>query len=43
MNALPFVLGAYLFAGGATLALVWHSYSAMCRAEAQADAVRREP
>lgn len=43
MNALPFVLGAYLFAGAATLALLWHSYAAMRRAEADADALRREP
>ncbi len=43
MNALPFLLGAYLFAGAATLTLLWHSYAAMRRAEADADALRREP
>jgi len=43
MNAWPFVVGAYLFAAAATLALLWHSFAAMRAAEAEADALRREP
>jgi hypothetical protein len=43
MNPWPFVLGAYLFAAAAILALLWHSYAAMRRAEAEAEALRGEP
>jgi hypothetical protein len=35
-----FILGAYGFAGIATLLLVAHSFAAMRRAEAEADALR---
>jgi hypothetical protein len=42
MNHLPFILGAYAATFLGTGALVWASFSAMRRAEAEAEAVRRE-
>ena len=42
MNPWPFVIGAYLVAVGLTTALVAWSYGAMRRAEAAADALKRQ-
>lgn len=42
MSHWPFIIGAYAFTGASTLALLLHSLFAMRRAEAAADALRRE-
>jgi hypothetical protein len=42
MSDWPFVIGAYAAAAAGTLALLWHSYAAMRRAEAEAEALRGE-
>jgi hypothetical protein len=38
----PFILGAYAFALIGTVGVTWWSWQAMRRAEADAEAVRRE-
>lgn len=40
MNHWPFILGAYGFTVLAVVALLWASFAAMRRAEAQADTLR---
>ncbi|MDB5722513.1 MAG: Heme exporter protein [Alphaproteobacteria bacterium] len=42
MNPWPFIIGAYGFGGLSTLCLLLWTYIAMRRAEAAADALRRE-
>jgi len=42
VNHWPFILGAYAFALLGTIGVTWSSWSAMRRAEAEAEAVRRE-
>jgi hypothetical protein len=42
MNLGPFVIAAYVLAVSATIALVWASYTAMRRAEAEAAALRSD-
>ena len=42
MNHWPFIVAAYALAIGGTAALTLASYAAMRRAEARADAVRRQ-
>lgn len=42
MNAWPFIIGSYLIAGVATIALTFLSWAAMRRAEAQAESIGRD-
>ena len=42
MNPWPFVVGAYAVAVGLTTALIAWSYGSMRRAEAAADALKRQ-
>jgi hypothetical protein len=42
MSAWPFVIAAYSATALGTLALLWHSYAAMRRAEAEAAALKDE-
>ena len=42
MNHWPFILASYALALGGTLTLVVHSFLAMHRAEAQADALKAD-
>jgi hypothetical protein len=42
MNPWPFVIAAYCVAVGLTLALLLWAYASMRRAEAAADAVKRQ-
>jgi hypothetical protein len=41
MNAWPFIVGAYAFSVGGTLALVLWSWAAMRRAEAEAERLKK--
>ncbi len=42
MNHWPFIIGAYALTILGTLAVTWWSWSAMRRAEADAEALRRD-
>ncbi len=42
MNHWPFIIAAYCLTIVGTLALTWWSWSAMRRAEGEADALRRD-
>jgi Na+/H+-translocating membrane pyrophosphatase len=42
MNHWPFILGAYAVSAAGTLGLLWTSFAAMRRAEAEAEALKGE-